>query len=281
MSLTPSVVATLATGVVIEDLRVLLGSLAIFNTNPPTVYLYCDRIIQAAIPSFKYPGRIVVKEALNEYVGLNRAKMESLPGRKFGTVFFDFTMEKVELMRWVLSQETNAIFCDADICFLGPLPLIPAGTTVALSPHMIRDRDEARFGRYNAGFMWFFGVEPVNRWAEACKTSRFFEQAALEELATADHFYEFPITQNFGWWRLWQGKKGPQEILASWTIKRNPMTAGIAIDGEHLGSVHTHFREKKDDATRMFNDIVIERLKIIQRAHEPARKLLALLSASS
>jgi hypothetical protein len=275
MSFTPSVVATLATGVVIEDLRILLASLQIFNANPPTVYLYCDHLISTALP--KYSGRIIVKEALNAYLGLNRATMEALPGKRGASLFFDFTMEKIELMRWVLAQESSAMFCDADICFLGPLPAIPSGTTVALSPHMIRPHDEARFGRYNAGFMWFSGTGPVDLWEKACGSSRFFEQAALEDVAAAEQLYEFPVTQNYGWWRLWQGVEHPETLLKKWSIHRTPSTSGITVNGVALGSVHTHFAEKKDKATQAFNTVIREWLGRLEKAHPPARKLLAAL----
>ena len=280
MSLTPSALATLATSVVIDDLRVLLASLMIFNANPPTVYLLCDKKIAEMLPSLKYAGKVVVKEGLEEYAGLSRADMERLPGKRFSSRFFDFTMEKVELMKWVLQEEPDALFCDADICFLGPLPQIPRGMSVGLSPHMIRSEDEAKYGEYNAGFMWFSSLEAIFKWETACKTSRFFEQAALETVATemGETLYKFPATENYGWWRLWQGKESSQVLFKKWSFKRLPTTAGISIDGIPLGSVHTHFFEKKDAATKRFNQVVIEMLTSLKRAHIPANRLLHILA---
>jgi hypothetical protein len=277
MSFTPSAIATLATGTAFEDLRILLASLEIFNEKPPTVYLYCDSPIANKVPSFKYSGEIVVKVALNEYLGLNRAKMETLPGKKYSSLFFDFMMEKLALLRWAFTEQPNVMFCDADICFLGPVPALPAGTTLALSQHMIRQRDEDRFGRYNGGFMWLSSTAQIDRWEAACADSRFFEQAALEKVPVGENFHSFPVTQNYGWWRLWQGSESPQNLLAKWTIGAAPRHAGILVSGAALGSVHTHFHEKRDDATRMFNEIVIDRLK--KAGSDKARKLLAVLGA--
>jgi hypothetical protein len=279
MSKTPSAIATLATGVVIDDLRVLFKSLAIFNPSPPTIYIFCDKAISAALPALKYPGKVVVKEALEAYAGLNRATMERMPGEKYSTRVFDFTMEKVELLKWVLQEEPDALFCDADICFLAPLPEIPRGVEVALSPHMIRPEDEARFGKYNAGFMWFSSLGAVSIWEKACKTSRFFEQAALEDVAiSADGLFTFPVTQNYGWWRLWQGVEPSRTLFSKWSIKRTPTSAGIAISGVPLGSVHTHFFERNDMATKQFNDLVTDMLGHLKRAHhEPAVRIMSVL----
>ena len=272
-------IATLATGVVIEDLRVLLGSLEIFNANPPTVYLFCDAAVAKALPGLKYRGKVLVKEVLNEYSGLTRGAMELMPG-KGRNLFHDFTVEKIGLVKWALEHESEILFCDADICFLAPLPQIPIGSLVALSPHMIRLGDEAKYGKYNAGFMWFSNLDAVLLWEKACATSRFFEQAALEDVAVAfgHSLHLFPVTQNYGWWRLWQGTESPYDLLRKFSVEMRPMTAGITINGATLGSVHTHFGERRDSATVQFNQIVIGMLADIQRSHLPARRLHSLVS---
>ena len=275
-------IATLATGVVIDDLRILLSTLQLFNEAPPTVYIFADTVIAAAIPGLAYPGTIVVKEQLNPYSGLTRADMEKLPGKR-GNLFFDFTLEKIELLKWVLRQTSDALFCDADICFTAPLPIIPADKTVGLSPHMIRLSDEAKYGKYNAGFMWFSSLEAVSLWEKACSTSRFFEQAALEDVAAAfpDSLHLFPVTQNYGWWRLWQGPENPHSLLAKWAFTPIPLTSGLTIDGVPLGSIHTHFAEQKDMATREFNEIIRTMLKNVLKTvkyHSPAQQLLFVLA---
>jgi len=65
MTITPSIVATLATRAAIDDLRILLSSLHFWNERAPDVYLYCDTAIAKVVPALKYAGRIFVKEALD------------------------------------------------------------------------------------------------------------------------------------------------------------------------------------------------------------------------
>jgi hypothetical protein len=293
-TLQPSLIATLATNKAIDDVKTLFFSLAAFNPQPPTVYLYCDTELAAKVAEFKYPGKVVVEVALDKYVGLDRHTMERRRGAVYDSLWFDFMAEKIALMEWVFAAEATAtgiLFCDADICFFGPLPQIPCSAVVGLSHHMIRPFDEAKYGRYNGGFLWMRDREYLDTWRTACKGSRFYEQSALEDVATAVRnsaggpaaLYEFPKSQNYGWWRLWQSEAGEEEAKREWTMNRHkaPNSSGIFVKGEPLGSVHTHFFDKKDRATVLFNHWVIQWLMRLSGSHPPARRLLKWLSATA
>jgi len=274
----PSVIATLATGPAIKDFQVLLTSLEIFNENPPTVYLFCDSTIEDAKPTLNYKGTLIHKNCLDAYSRKSRIEMEHTPGKHFKNQWFDFMTEKINLLRWVFSTtHTNGVlFCDADICFLGPLPSIPDGEKLALSPHGIRDTDAKKYGFYNGGFVWMREVALADAWWAACKDSRFYEQSALETLADSVKPYEFPRTENYGWWRLWQGVETPDVLLKEWGMNRSKGGSGLTVGGQPLGSVHTHFFEKSDGATMSFNAIIIGFLRKLE-SHPPAKQLLRAL----
>jgi len=287
MSFVPTTIATLATSLALEDLRILLGTLELFNANPPTVYLLCDSTVASEIPSMKYSGKVHIDSRLDKYGVFDRQQMEKTPGVHFSTMWFDFMAEKINLLRWALGSCEGVLFCDADICFMGPLPAIPEGTAVALSPHMIAERDEKRYGKYNGGFLWVSKGLYADIWWNACATARYYEQSALEDVASyvLDHqhegagtLYEFPKTVNYGWWRLWQGKKSPSELLKEWAMNRlkGKETSGICIEGVPLNSIHTHFRTE-DMATKQFNTMVLGWLKILAQHHTLARKLLPIV----
>jgi hypothetical protein len=281
MSFVPTTIATLATSPAVEDLRVLLGTLELFNANPPTVYLFCDTGIAMAVPKMKYRGQIHLRNVLEPYTQYDRKTMEAMPGVHFGNLWFDFMTEKINLLRWALADVSGVVLCDADICFTGPLPSIPEGTRVALSPHMIVERDERRFGKYNGGFAWFSATEYADVWWNACATARYFEQSALEDVAkyAGTSLYEFPKTTNYGWWRLWQGVRPSSELLKEWGVNRMKCKSGsgLCIEGVPLGSVHTHF-ETHDMATKQFNAMFLGWLVTLAHHHLPARKLLGILN---
>jgi hypothetical protein len=274
-----SVVCTLATSHALQDLQCFLKSLTLWEPNT-TVYLFADAATAKAISAL-YPGKIIIQEALNAYSGKTRQGMERIPinGK---TLWYEFQMEKLRLLRWVFEAEpagAGVFYLDADICHFSALPSIPDGYDVAVSPHMIRARDEAKFGAYNAGYVWMRSVEAVEAWYSACPSSRFFEQSALEVFDTdawRPRTYKFPAEINYGWWRMFQSDTDFRTLQRRWGIRRDPNHSGITVDGAPLGSVHTHWITN-DFTTTAFNFFVREILKKIAHIHEPAKRLLALL----
>jgi hypothetical protein len=272
----PSVIATLATGVVKSDLQLFLFSLGLWNKELPTVYILCDSAIEKAVHEMGYKGRIVTKVALDKYAGLTRAEMEKKPGI-YGSLFFDLCVEKTAVMKWVFETEpVDVLYCDCDICFMGPLFSIPEGADVAVSHHEIRPQDEARYGKYNGGILWAKDVGSVNTWIDACKTSRFVDQAAIEDMAAAaKSLYQIPRTENYGWWRLWQGVKPANQLMSEWSMKE-AKNCGIMINGQPLGSIHTHFGETRDAATVQYNKWVLHWLTKLT-TNSKAQRLLGFI----
>lgn len=285
----PAALATLANEHALKDLEFFFFSLALWNSKAPTVYLYCTKAVADYLPKFKYPGTIYIEVALESYKGLNRQQMECAESRRrLPNLFYDFTMEKCKLMEWALKslpyeeQNRGVLFCDADILWLGPLPKIPHGNRLGLSQHMIRHVDELRYGTYNAGFLWMNDLALPPLWDEMSKTSRFFEQAALEDLS--EHIeptalYQFGPEFNYGWWRMYQSDTTVQQQQNEWAFKRNPSGehSGITVNGRPLMCIHTHI-QTKDAMTHNFNQFVLSKL-VILKAQTKVRALLNKLTA--
>jgi hypothetical protein len=293
----PAAIATMATKAALEDLKVLFISLQIWNAeDPPTVFVYCDMFIYEWLKQLKYGGSIYKKPFLEPYTSYDRKQMESQPSHKgMPNLFYDFTQEKCGLMAWAqteaalgntMSETTHSngqkgvLFCDADITWLGPLPKIPVTATLALSQHMIRKHDEAKFGTYNAGFLWMNDLDLPGLWEEACKTSRFFEQAALETLTekiSPSAVYFFGPEHNYGWWRLYQASVPVDTQKSQWSIKRdtNQIHSGLCVAGQPISSVHTHWKTT-DFVTAEFNTWVKQRLALL-KSQAPVKKLLSFL----
>jgi hypothetical protein len=268
-----SVICTLANINAIKDLRAFLFSLELFNRAPPTVYLLCDTAVKEALPPYK--GVLKTQTTLDKYGAYNRLQMTNLQGKIYRTLWEDFMMEKATVLEWAFTEATSVYFADSDIFFMGALPEIPAGKSLAVCPHRIRPLDEAMYGRYNAGFLWTSDKEIPMKWRAAAHKSRFFDQAALEDLVTTDT-YEFPTQTNYGWWRMFQAIEPPPVLKKNWTIFRSPDTAGIRISGEPLLSIHTHWVEKVG-ATAEFNKWVFSMLEKLG-SHQNARALTKFLS---
>jgi len=282
-------IATLVTSQALDDFSVFIKTIQLWNGDSlPTIYVFGDAQAELAVNFHKYPGQLHFKRCLTPYTNMSRQTMERMPGKHSPTLWMDFQMEKLNLLDWVFkvyeaASKTGVFYFDADICFLAPLPDVPSDIQVALCPHHIRKRDEGRFGRFNAGYVWMRTPDAVTAWRTACAKSRFFEQAALEVFETEEwlpRLYEFPIQHNYGWWRLWQGERPPQEILYDWSItKDHPNTAGITVNRVPLASVHTHWYTD-DYATQEFNMIVRNHLNTLEMVNDSARKLLKIINSN-
>jgi hypothetical protein len=266
--LLPSAIATLANENSLNDLKLLLKSLEIWNKSPPPVYLFCTTSMLPLLQKI-YKGKLYTKTALDSYSGKTRPDMERLPSLKeMPNLFYDFTQEKCDLMEWALKETNNSergvLFCDADILWLAPLPEPPIQKVLGLSQHFIRPVDEKKYGKYNAGFLWTNSLDVISAWREACNTSHFFEQAALEDvenLLDSSKVEKFGENMNYGWWRMFQSVNTPVEQQSKWSINRNK--GGILVNGLPLLCIHTHF-VTNDTVTSAFNKFVIDKLKILK-----------------
>jgi len=280
----PAAIATLANEHALDDLQHLLYSITLWNTPPP-IYIYCTEKVALWLKKVNYPGSLYTNTALEPYEGLSRDIMEKEPSKKdLPNRFYDFTQEKCELMAWAMNsllevdKQRGILFCDADICWLGPLPKIPKGKTLGLSRHMIRSHDERQFGKYNAGFVWMNDPELPLKWAEACETSRFFEQVALEtleDISDPDEIYYFGQEFNYGWWRLFQSNYSSTELKKEWSLESSTEHSGLLVKGKPLSCIHTHFKTT-DYTTNEFNRFVISHLKRIRDSSKVTQLLTKL-----
>jgi hypothetical protein len=275
----PAALALVANSHALADLDLFLYSLQLWNPNPPPIVLFCTAKVQDWIPG-KYKGGVTSFPVLEHYEGLTRAQMEKMPSKKGRpNLFYDFTEEKCALMTQALSllpekdKPRGVLFCDADLLWLAPLPQIPSGNSLALSRHMIHDRDEAKYGRYNAGLLWTNDPAVITAWQNACTTSRFFEQAALEELEVFEPVL-FPEQINYGWWRMFQSPEGHEAQQKAWSIKRDAAQkdSGIQVDGQPLVCIHTHW-VTTDHVTQLFNKWVASKL-VLLKSQPKVRQLL-------
>jgi hypothetical protein len=280
----PSAICTLANEHALHDLELFVKSLSLWNANPPPLYIYCTKLVADALPGFKYAGKMHTKQVLQQYEGLSRATMEKAPSKKgYPNLFYDFTLEKCALLEWSLksvsagNKQRGVLFCDADLVWLGPIPKISAENRIGLSHHCIRKMDELKYGIYNAGFLWTNDIEMPAKWLQASKSSRFFEQAALEDLAleyTDKQLVKFGQEVNYGWWRMFQSDDTVQEKQSEWTIKRDPQQthSGLLVRGVPLVCIHTHFKTD-DHVTSLFNAFMKQKLQVL-KSQEKVKQLL-------
>ena len=246
----PTAIALLVNESAYDDFVIFIKTLEHWNKTLPTLYIYTT----CTFPEIDYNGKVVLNTCLDVYSDLTRKKMESMPSQQgLKNFFHDFTLEKCNLMSWAIATHGDGVlFCDADICWMGPLPDIPKTTELALSPHYIRHEDEKKFGTFNAGFLYIKSQAIVEKWLLESLLSDFYEQYSLNVLAKTYSYYTFGPHINYGWWRMFQAPVSPDQRKAEWV--------GLTVKGKPLVCIHTHWKTN-DPMTREFNIWILNRIK--------------------
>ena len=263
----------------LQDVQLFIKTLDLWHPGA-NLFIYTDTATEPQLKAIPTKSTIHTKPAMDAYTGQTRQQMEKTPGKLYDSLFKDYTYEKANVLEWMFdTQESKktiegAWFMDADISHLAPLPNIPKGTQLALSPHMIKPTDEEKFGKYNAGYMWFKDKSLLQHWRDAGHKSRFYEQAALEELANYVHplqFHVFPIQVNFGWWRMFQSTEQAHAIQQKFSLFRKDNSIGIRYDGQPLQSIHTHWYDTQAFESQIFRLWFDEFTKKFQ-SHKPIQQ---------
>jgi len=224
------------------------------------VYCVVDARTKDAIenytPKLKLDIHWVV--SLDKYNNWNRAEMEQRG------VWGDFQMQKALVIHEALKYEKDTLFLDADILLLDTIDNIDTSKDIGVSPHYISKRDTDTFGYYNGGVVWTNQKGLKDDWIEFTKSSRYFDQASIEDLVNKYDHFEFGEHYNFSWWRVYQSDHPPQSIVSNLSVKDNK----IFYKGEALKFVHTHFNENGSDGhlayIKSFNNLIISALNTIK-----------------
>ena len=143
-------IATLVTGKqAVEDFKIFLYSLQLFITPLPALHIATDDATLPLLTGLTYHGTREYYTIMNRYTGMDRKEMEAKG------VFKEYTSEKLRVIELAFVHAKDGVwFLDADICFFGPLPVLPATASVGLSPHYIRKSDTDLYGVYNACLLY-------------------------------------------------------------------------------------------------------------------------------
>lgn len=289
----PGAIAILANEDVLHEVIIFLETLQLWNQVLPPVYCMCTNVLMLQMKKLlkQYNGEIYYKCSLDEYGKCNRYKMEATPSKKgLSNRWHDFMQEKCDCLEWALQElseqerPNGVLFCDVDIIWTAPLFEIPVGKTLGLSQHMIRKTDEEKFGEFNGGFMWTNHCTIPDEWEQASKRSRFYEQAALEELAdntSDDELFRFPETVNYGWWRMFQSDQSSSSKQLEWRIipykEGQQNHSGICVNTQPLVCIHTHI-QTNDTVTSTFNTFFFKCLETAAKTNTDTKRLYEILN---
>jgi len=244
----PSSFCTICTSTCDFELKGLLLSLSVYHTGE-TIYIMSDTKTKKSIEEMTPQPKLNIKwfVELDKYDGMNRQMME------YNNIWSDFQMSKALIIKKTLEKEENTLFLDSDIIILDELNDIDDTKELGVSPQFINQVKIDQFGYYNAGCLWTKSKNVPDDWIEFTKTSRFFDQASVEDLVKKYSYFEFGDNYNLQCWRLYLSPDGPHKI-ASYLSSDN---GTVMYKDKSLKFIHTHFR---DPQFRDFNNLLLNHI---------------------
>lgn len=238
-----------------HELIGMLLSLSIHHKNSK-VYGLIDTETKKRLDRIKPQLRLqlFLNVTLDKYSNKNRNIMVT------EGIWDEFQMQKANVIKYALENETDTMFLDSDIIFFNPINVIDKSKELGVSPHYIKKSNTDEVGYYNGGCLWTKNKNVPNDWIEFTKTSRYHDQASIEDLAKKYDTQEFGEEVNYMPWRIILSDN-PSKTKSQITITNNE----ININNKPLIFLHTHFHDKRFVEA---NSIFINALKTLNRHKE-------------
>ena len=250
----PSSFCTISTFNCHHELYGLLLSLSIHH---PSANIICvvDLKTKIAIESYQPQPRLNIQWEiiLDQFSELNRKQMENQG------IWTKFQMMKATAIEIAVKKYNDTLFLDSDIIIFDVIDTIDKTKQIGVSPHYIKKVDTDKFGFYNGGVLWTNQSSLSQDWNEFSKTSRFYDQASIENLVDKYDHFEFDESHNLSWWRMFQSDESPEIIKNYFSIKNNK----IYYKDKCLKFVHNHFHNNHG-IYGIFNNIIINLLRQVK-----------------
>jgi hypothetical protein len=232
----PSSFCTICTKQCKQELVGFLLSLSIHHTNA-NVYIMCDTETKKEIDNLTPEPRLNIKwyVTLDKYSNLTRNEMVHKK------IWSDFQMSKADIINEALKTEDDTIFLDSDIILLDKIEILDTNKQLGVSPQFIQKKNVDETGYYNGGVLWTNQKSLPNKWHYYTKTSRYFDQASIEDLTKEYDYFEFSENYNLQTWRFLLGLEPPQKIASYVNVKNNK----IYYKDKPLKFIHTHFNSPR------------------------------------
>ena len=238
-----------------HELIGMLLSLSIHHKNSK-VYGLIDtetkQRLDIIIPKIQL--QLFLNVTLDKYSNKNRSIMVN------EGIWDEFQMQKANVIKSALEKETDTMFLDSDIIFFNPINVIDKSKELGVSPHYIKKSYTDELGYYNGGCLWTKNKNVPNDWIDFTKTSRYHDQASIEDLVKKYDTQVFGEEINYMPWRIILSDN-PSQTKSKITVANNQ----ININNKPLVFLHTHFQDKRFIEV---NSIFINALKSLKRYKE-------------
>lgn len=232
----PSSFCTICTSTCVNELKGFITSLSLFHQDS-CVYVLCDTKTKEIMDLFlkdKSVLNIIWLVELDKYTNFERSTMEALD------IWTDFQMSKSIVIEKALENEKDTLFLDCDIILLGKIDdVLEDEYDIGVSQGFVNEEIISKYGKYNGGMLWVKNKLVPEKWREFTKTSRYYDQASIEDLVKYFKSFEFDDNYNLQTWRFIVGQEHATKIVSY----ISPKSGYIMYKDKQLKFIHTHFNK--------------------------------------
>ena len=258
---TGAALCTMAGSRNIPELGLMLRSFFVFNDDAPqnvsgllvepmAVFVDADDETAAWLHGSTQISRTDVRR-LYITTGLQRFAGHSKDELQAKGLWLSVQRRKIGVLRAALEHGcTFALWADADILFLAPLPRFDPDRALGLSPHYINAERARKSGYFNAGYILVRSTEPLDEWDREMESflkedpsSTTPDQVPLEAVSSVVPHFTFEPGENLGWWRLIASHNRERSDMLdrfACQAKGDTPRGELTFNGHTLRSLHFH-----------------------------------------
>jgi len=176
-------------------------------------------------------------------------------------IWAEFMMQKSIVIDYALRFSKDTLFLDSDTLLTGNI-VVDNSKQIGVSPGYNSKASINKNGFYNGGMLWVSDKRVPERWRHYTTTSRFVDQASIEDLVKEFTYFEFGEEYNLQGWRFIVGKMSFDQHDAALV----PSNGGLLYKDKPLKLIHTHFRDVKRFGK--INDLLCRKLNLSRQYKE-------------
>ena len=251
----------------IPELSRMLRSFFVFNEDEPqnvssvpvepmAVFVDADddtaawlhgstQVSESPAPSKTNARRLSITTGLQQFAGYSKEEL------KAKGLWLSVQRRKINVLRAAIEHGCSfALWADADMLFLAPLPWFDQDLALGLSPHYINAERARKSGYFNAGYILVRSTEPLDEWEREMESflkedpsSTTPDQVPLEAVSSLVPHFTFEPGENLGWWQLIASHNREQsDMLDRFACQATGATqwGKVTFNGHTLRSIHFH-----------------------------------------
>ncbi|RZD41516.1 MAG: hypothetical protein CXT73_04835 [Methanobacteriota archaeon] len=197
-----------------------------------------------------------IKLNMKWYINLNKYSSKSRSEMEKEGIWSEFQMMKAKVIEKALEEEEDTLFLDSDMVILDEINDINKDKSLGVSPQFIQEKNVKEVGYYNGGMLWTNKKHLPEDWIEFTKTSRYFDQASIEDLVKKYDYFEFGENYNLQSWRFILGLEHSHIIMNNINVKNGR----LYYKDKRLKTIHTHFNAR-NELFKSINYLLLNKLK--------------------